>query len=136
MSLFLIFSFYAPASEQAGNDALKCCFIRTRRWENIRNSRIFFPLFSNYFKDENVWNLWDSEGILFLQVVKFVWRSEKGRFILATLVLSSRSTLASDLGCVTLATVHRLDIPEHRRTQEGRPGGCTLEAVTHRCEAP
>lgn len=93
-------------------------------------------MFSNYFKDENVWNLWDSEGILFLRVVKFVWRSEKGWFILATLVLSSRSTLASDLGCVTLATVHRLDIPEHRRTQEGRPGGCTLEAVTHRCEAP
>lgn len=143
MSLFLIFSFYAPASEQAGNDALKCCFIRTRRWENIRNSRIFFRCFQITLKMRMCGIYGIPRGFFSYELlcpqgkpVGFVWRSEKGWFILATPVLSSRSTLASDLGCVTLATVHCRDIPEHRRTQEGRPGGCTLEALTHRCEAP
>ncbi|TWW64772.1 hypothetical protein D4764_22G0004190 [Takifugu flavidus] len=54
-----------------------------------------------------------------------------GWFILAAPVLSSRSNLPSDLGCVTLATVHHRDIPEHRRTQEGRPGGCSVISLVN-----
>lgn len=65
-----------------------------------------------------------------------VVRNVRRHVILAAPVLSSRSTLASDLGCVTLATGHHRNIPEHRRTQEGRACGCTLEAFAHRCEAP
>lgn len=100
----------------------------------LSHSRTFFPSFSNYFKDKNVRNLWDSERILFLRVVKFVRRSEER--VQAGLSWPLRFYPPGQPWRVTLAVLpwQPLITATSRSTGEHRKEG--LVALRLRCEAP